>query len=333
MRIRWPNAVVPFLRSFALKRANRQNHLGPAIDFAFRRRQQGLNCFDRTPGQPRSPGVYVSFSGQAPYRRSLSESSSLSLIDVPALTVTTNSGTVSVSGTKRPDWSLRFCAYGDGSSEAEAVEVSRQFSFTRTGSTVAVDGPKFVAPREAGADLEIEAPADAPITLHVSFGAVQVRDMSGPVQVSAIHGRATILNTQGVVSASGFVVDFAGSQGAVILSAEAEINLKFTKARFDGTLLAWAQRPVRVLVPRGFRTAFQAFVNRPKDFVCRTEFRGKIKHERRGALHVFTYDGDGSAPAERVHLRSEHGTVVIDDTIAERGSVREFREGVSEDYT
>lgn len=93
------------------------------------------------------------------------------------------------------------------------------------------------------------------------------------------------------------------------------MNVKFTSALFDGTMMAWSQRPLRVLVPRGFRTPFQAFVNRPMDFVCRTEFRKKIRHERHGALHVFIYPGDGGAAPEKVHLRSEHGTVIIDDTV------------------
>lgn len=60
------------------------------------------------------------------------------------------------------------------------------------------------------------------------------------------------------------------------------------------------------------RTPFQAIVNRPQDFVCRAGFASRMKIERNGGLYVFTYAGDGSAPAEDVHLRSEHGAVVID---------------------
>src|ERR1035437_5474443 len=97
-------------------------------------------------------------------------------------------------------------------------------------------------------------------------------------------------------------------------------------------MTAWAQRPVRVLVPRAFQTAFQVVVSRPEDFVCRTEFREKIKNERSGALHVFTYDGDGSTTPERGHLRSEHGTVVIDKS-TDRQSAQEFRQSAFEDYT
>lgn len=43
----------------------------------------------------------------------------------------------------------------------------------------------------------------------------------------------------GKVDATGFVVDFAGPKGMVILSAEAEINLKLNTARFDSALPAW----------------------------------------------------------------------------------------------
>jgi hypothetical protein len=107
-------------------------------------------------------------------------------------------------------------------------------------------------------------------------------------------------------------VDFAGSRGIVNLTAEAEINLKMMASRFDGTLLAWAQRPVRVLVPPGFDTPFQASVNRRQDFVCRTDFCSKITQEKKGGLYVFTYKGDGKTAPERFHLRSEHSTVVLD---------------------
>ena len=136
--------------------------------------------------------------------------------------------------------------------------------------------------------------------------------MAGPVRVTAIHARATILNTTGIVDAAAFVVDFAGSEGTVILSAEAEINVKLTSPKFRGTLTAWAQLPVRALVPRGFQTPFQVLVNRPQDFVCRTEFATNMKLERKGGLYVYTFPGDGSTAPDDVHLRSEHAEVVVD---------------------
>lgn len=333
MRARWPDflpqslsrmfpSILPGCRSIPIAIHER----------AFRPWPPGLNCFDRTPGQARRPGVYLTSSNDAPYRRSRSESLALARTDVPALTVTANAGHVSVAGVARQDWLLRLCAYGDGNSAAEALDRSRLFSLTRVGSTVSLDAARF-SPREAGGELIVEGPPDAPITVHASFAAVQVCDRSGPVHVAAIHARARILNTTGRVQASGFIVDFAGSQGDVTLSAEAEIDLNFTRARFDGALTAWAQRPLRVLVPRGFQSAFQATVNHPADFICRTVFRERITHQRRGSLHVFTYPGDGTTSPESIHLRSEHGAIVMDDTVLGRQSLKEFRQRSFEDYT
>jgi hypothetical protein len=102
--------------------------------------------------------------------------------------------------------------------------------------------------------------------------------------------------------------------GYVVDRAEAEINLKLTTVKFQGTLTAWAQSSVRVLIPPGFQTPFQAVVNRPQDFVCRTEFSTAVKREKKGGLYMFTYAGDRSVAPDRVDLRSEHATVVIDTT-------------------
>ena len=159
--------------------------------------------------------------------------------------------------------------------------------------------------------LLVEAPADAPLVIHASFAAVEVRDMTGPVRVTATHGRAKMLDTTGKVDATGFVVDFAGSMGTVTLSAEADVNLKLNTARFNGSMVAWAQRSVRVLVPHGSQTPFQASVNRPEDFVCRTDFCPKVKREEKGGLYVFTYAGDGSAPQSRC-ITVRTAAVVID---------------------
>jgi hypothetical protein len=150
----------------------------------------------------------------------------------------------------------------------------------------------------SGGNLIVEAPCDAPITIHASFSAVEVRNMTGPVRVTAIHARAKLLNTAGNSGRHRFRCGFCGSRGTVILSAEAEINLKLTTASFQGTLTAWAQRPVRVLVPQAFQTPFQAVVNRAQDFVCRTEFSMNVKPEKKGGLYVFTYPGDKMPLAE-----------------------------------
>ncbi len=325
MQFRWPIFLFSLGSLFTgcASDSRRAHEQGAAPGFLFARRPIGSECADRTPGQPKEPGSRVVSPALPPYLRSRPETLTFSRGDVPALTVTADpSNMVGVTGGNRGDWSLRFCAQGQGNSEGEARERLQAISVRRVGSTVALNGPGFSHMAETRGQLIVDAPADAPIVVHVSFGAVEVRDMTGPVRVTAMHGRATILDTAGKVDASGFVVDFAGSKGTVILSAEAEINLKLNTTRFEGTMTAWAQGPLRVLVPQASQTPFQAFVNQPQDFVCRTDFCSKVKHERRDGLYVFTYVGDGSTAPELVHLRSEQATVVIDTVGALSGATQ-----------
>ena len=315
MRVPWPSSWASPGRLFSRTSPNARHKQGvqAATEFLFEQGPSNLTYRDRTPGQPLQPGIRLVASGQAPYRRARREELAVSRTEVPALTIAANPSLgVEITGHGRADWSLSFCAYGEGNSEGEARDRLQEVSLVRLGATVSLNGPGARRARGAGGNLIVQAPADAPITVHASLAPVAVWNMTGPVRVTAIHARAKILNTTGKVDATAFVVDFAGSEGTVILSAEAEINLKLTSLKFTGTLIAWAQLPVRVLVPRGFQTPFQALVSRPQDFVCRTEFGANMKLERNGGLYVFTYPGDGSTPPEDVHLRSEHAVVVVD---------------------
>jgi hypothetical protein len=213
-------------------------------------------CADRKPGQPeidewRPVGLVA--GNQAPYLLTRLDELRLSQADVPVLTVTADpANCVAVAGSTRPDWSLRFCAQGEGDTENEARERLHERSMVRAGGTVSLTGPHLLSaePTRMGrGQLLVDAPADAAIVIHASFAAVQIRDLKGPVRVAAAHARTTILNTTGRMDAIAMVVDFAGSKGRVTLSAEAEINMKLPTLRFDGTLLAWAQQSVRTLVP------------------------------------------------------------------------------------
>jgi len=325
MRIRWRSSLAslgsaflglaPLGGLFSLKSSNAQRRydLQAVPEFVFEQRPFSPECADRTPGQPLQPGVHLVSSMQAPYLRTRLDSLVLPRTEVPALTIAANpSQEVVVAGNSSEEWALRFCACGEGNSEEEARGRLKGISLSRTGGTVSLNGPGFGSMSGSRGNLIVEAPTDASITIHASFSAAEVRGMAGPVRVTAIHGRARLLNNTGKVDAAGFVVDYAGSSGTVILSAEAEINLRLTAASFQGRLTAWAQGPVRVLVPQAFHTPFQAAVNRPQDFVCRTDFSAKLKREEKNGLYVFTYPGDGSTPPDGVHLRSGHATVVID---------------------
>ena len=284
-----------------------------ASELLFQHNTLASSFKDRTPGQPTQSGFRLAASTQSPYCRTRREHLEISWTEVPALTIAANaSQSIAISGHEQEDWSLSFCAYGNGNSEREARDRLKEMDLVRSGATVFLNAPAVYGMPQAGANLIVKAPADAPITVHASFSSVSAQNLNGPVRITAMHARATVLNTTGKVDAAGFVVDYAGSEGTVLLSAETEINLKITSPKFNGSLMAWAQGPVRVRVPAVFRSPFRVIVSRPKNFICRTEFAASMHVERNGALYVFTYPGDGSTPPENLHLRSEHASVIID---------------------
>jgi hypothetical protein len=135
------------------------------------------------------------------------------------------------------------------------------------------------------------------------------------VRIAATHARATVLDTTGQLDVVAGCVDFAGHCGQVTLTAEMEINLKMSSRQFEGRVLAWAERSVKMLVPAGFTTPVEVVVAGRDKFVCRADWASAFVHKRQGELHVFICGGtqDDGNPAG-LHLRSEHSTVVIDST-------------------
>jgi hypothetical protein len=281
----------------------------PAPEFLFERRP-----LRRWPPVAPQPGEAILVAGNQPaHRATRHEERTIPRGDAPNLTVTSdpNNSIAVVAGTG-PDWKLLFWADGSGQTEAQADQRSRNCLLSVAGNTVALSRLDGFDGLDARSELLVEAPHDASVVIHGSYAAVEVRDLAGPVRIAATHARATVLNTSGQVDATAGVVDFAGSCGRITLSAEAEINLKITAPQFDGAVLAWAQRSVRMLVPEGFSTPFKAIVGSRDDFVCRADFRSKVKQKRQGELYVYTYDLSADGRRNHLHLRSEASTVVID---------------------
>jgi hypothetical protein len=160
--------------------------------------------------------------------------------------------------------------------------------------------------------LRVDAPGAAPLTIVDSSGAVRVRDVSGPVWVNTARGRATILNTTGNVDANGFIVDYAGSRGAVRLNAD-EIEVKLTGKQFDGTLQAFGEHPVRVLLPVGFETPIRVTVKARKDFVCRAKLCSSMHRSEKNGWCTYSYAEEGGKTAGQVKPVSNEATVVIDN--------------------
>src|SRR5215831_2064514 len=294
----------------------REYELQPAPEFLFEGRPLLRHCADRRPwnSEMNAPGGRWVAGNQLPYSLTRHEELLLHRAVAPTLTITSDPhNSIAVLGGSGPDWIITLCAQGDGQSEAEARERLQQIALHAAGGTVSLTGPGLYEGHRGNGDLIVEGPIDAGVVIHGTYTPVEVRDLAGPVRIADTHARACILETTGQLDVTAGVVDFAGASGRVTLSAETEINLKMTSKRFEGKLLAWAQRSVRMLLPPGFRTPIEVMVTRRKDFVCRAEFSSDVKRERQGELYVFTYGMDSGEPAEGLHLSSAEATVVIDN--------------------
>lgn len=308
---------------FGLKRLRTpQDHARqPASEFSFTWHPDGLDIVERKAGRRQwvqsAPGSYLATVDEAPWLLKRFDELRLSIDDVPSLTITSDpSSFISVIGAMRDDWRFRLVAQGEGDTEASAHERAAQVSMTRAGGTVAISVESQAvrhARQEGRGHLVVDAPSTAPVVVHASYSAVQVRDVAAPVRVTATHARILLLDTTGPVDAVGSTVHFLGQKGAVRLDGD-QIMLRLTAARFDGAIRADAQQSIKLLVPERFQTPFRAVVNRRDEFVCRAGFRNDVIEQKVGTLHYFTYAGDGSIEPQRaMHLHSQHSTIVIDE--------------------
>jgi hypothetical protein len=232
---------------------------------------------------------------------------------LPTLSLNVQSSITYVTGSDRSDYLVRLCAEAEAQTEAEANRLLEQIKLTADRGTLALATPQGSAEGYPHADLRIEAPSDAPITINGSYAALAVRSTNAPIKLTTTNARITVLGTTGDVDATAGevgIVDFSGSSGRVRLRAATEINIFLPAQRFDGTLEAVAERPVRVLLPPGFASPFEAVVTRKKDFVCRADICGQMKRSKRDGRIVFAY-GSGEP---LLRLRSVSGPVVIDST-------------------
>jgi len=327
MRLRWPAFAIVFgaLAVACAKNPRQDYEKQQAFNFLFEEHPFHFYCRDRPP-KPLKPGessFEVGGSPQAPFAVTRLDSLDLPKANAPTLTVVTEPANIleiSIQGTDEENWRLQYCAQGEGDSVDEARGYLDKVSISRVGNFVTLAGggsnPNsvergyFVGGR---GELIANAPANAPVTIHSTFGAISVHDMAGPVRVSTAHARISVLNTSGTVDAQGYVVDFAGAKGTVSLNATAEANVKINGLQFQGTLSAYASREVRILVPRGFQGPIEAVVAQPKNLICRADFCAGMQKTKAGGSYSFKYMKAGSVPADRVYLHSEISNVVIDN--------------------
>jgi hypothetical protein len=314
MYFRGPAFVVAFstLMGGVIACSSQNSRSLPPPLFLFEERPFHFDCADRPSPLPPGTHSYMTFSPRAPYARTHLDTLNLPLYEVPALTIAAeNLNWIQIAGANQDHWTVQFCATGEGNTIDEANAYLQNVSMQRTGSLLTLNKTEARGLTGGHGNLLLTAPSRAPLTVH-SDAAVEVRDMAGPVRISAL-GRALFLNTTGEVDAFAMIVDYSGSQGSVSLNASWDIDIKVTATNFRGNLAANAQREVHALFPPGFQTPVEAIVDHPKDFICRADFCSKIKKDRVNFLYRFTY-GDVKGASDHIGMRSMNSQITLDTT-------------------
>jgi hypothetical protein len=230
--------------------------------------------------------------------------------EIPSLVVdAANHTIVSVVGTDADEYDVRFHAQAGAANEDKARRLLGAVLFTHTGTTFTVTTPRHRPPARAW--LNFDAPRHRPLTVNGNYSYVEAFGIDGPVNVSTNHARVKLLEVAGEVKATALgVIDYSGDHGQIQLDATGEIgeiNLRLSSSRFKGTLDANADNAVRVLLPQGWESPFEAVVYRPDLFLCRANIRPSVHLSDREGLALFTY-GRGDPTLRLV----SQGVIVID---------------------
>jgi hypothetical protein len=311
MRHRWPFRLLTILSLLGCTASPRRNPgLEPAAPFLFLRSHTPSPC-ER---QNQTGARLVALEANRPAHNVLrTEQLSLSRAEIPALSMRVGPSQLELTGEARENYSVELCAEAGAASEKEAQGLLEQVKLSRADRMLLLTGTQATPERPSRAYVQVQAPQDAPITIQGEYAAMRVIGVHGPVHVSTTHARISLIDTTGdaYAKAAEFgVIDFSGERGHVRLDSAWEINLNFTGEKFEGSLDAKAAQPVRVLLPPGFASSFEATVRRKADFACRADLCDRVSVHKKDGKFVFTY-GSGE-PA--LHFTSVDGPVVVDST-------------------
>jgi len=231
--------------------------------------------------------------------------------ELPVFTMHLERSIFEVTGDNSNNYSVQLCAEAGANSENDAQALMKKIKLTRDGKMFALSMPQYEPDKSSLAFAQLQAPPETLITVNGEYSAIRVIGMDAAIKLSTTHARITLLDTTGDVraNAESGVIDFSGQRGSVHLEADWDINLNFTAQHFDGSLDAMAAQPIRVLLPRGFESAFEAIVQYKSDFVCRADICDRVKVHKKDGKFVFAY---GSANPS-LHFTSRVGPVLVDN--------------------
>jgi hypothetical protein len=194
-----------------------------------------------------------------------------------------------VEGSTHNNYQLRLCAWASTESQEEALRLLDGIRLSHNEGVLKLIAPPGHDINRPMADLRVSAPDNKDLVVDGNIAAISVRRLNSHVRLMTTQARIKILETTGEVLATvekWGVVDFSGSRGIVNLRAPTEINIGITGSDFAGRVEAVTSGAVRVLVPYGFRSAFEAIVPRRQDFICRADLANELSMNREAATNV-----------------------------------------------
>ncbi|MGA8026599.1 MAG: hypothetical protein WB992_05595 [Bryobacteraceae bacterium] len=206
---------------------------------------------------------------------------------------------------------LEIQSKADARNQTRARRLLEEVKVEVKGSRVRLFNPAHDKNCRCLTEFTIVCPKERAMKVRGVYSAVRLSDLTGGVDVETTHARITIMNAGPVVHARvrEGIIDYSGDQGSVRLFAGWELNLKFTSQVFQGDVDAEAEGPVRVLIPEGFTSCFEASVAKDAAFICRADIESQITHRERAGRVIYRF-GQGTAI---VRLVSRKGPIVIDN--------------------
>ena len=312
MRARWVVALLAVVAVMDCSASpHRQNRFEATSQFLFRRNHIPTPCERAQEPQTGLGWAIVPQPGGPAHTVRRTDRMTIPVAELSAFSMSLQGAMAEVTGDTSDNYSVQSCDEAGAASESDAKALLDKIQLTRDDKMVSASVPPYVAGRIALAYVQVKAPREAPISIHGDYASVRVIGMKAPVRVSTTHARITLLDTTGDVDAraeSFGIIDFSADRGQVCLDAATEINLSFPGQYFDGSLDAKSAGAVRVLLPSGFASPFEATVRRKSDFACRADVCEHAKPHKRDGKFVFTI-GAGE-PA--LHFASVDGPIVVD---------------------
>ena len=169
---------------------------------------------------------------------------------------------IQVRGWDKATYSVETCKVAVAATRAEAEQMARGISVTRSAGRLSMSGPAESESGQWQAVFLIHAPKDASVSLETNNGPISVRDLSGTVKLRALNGPLAIRDCGGTVDAqtTNGPIAFTGDRGEVSLNAKnGPIALKLGSLDWNGSKLEahTINGPLAVSVPENFRSGMR----------------------------------------------------------------------------